>query len=302
MSQLSRRSLLKGMAVLGAATAVSTVASVGGTTRRVKAQGFAGASVFTTTRGNVTLHSYVAPNEGFLVTTHIIETEKSLVVVDSQFAQSQAKAALELAKSTGKPINRVILSHSHPDHWGGLNVFAGAPVYAAAGVQAAVAKNAQGTIDSLGASFGDEFTKAVPVIENTLVDGQEVIDGVTFDFKVYKNAEDAEQVVIRLPEAGVIVLQDLLYSAAYAFPGLDRENWIKILTEIRDGQGYDLALPGHGFPARISELTNSIKYLAFFNAARAKSTTPDELNAALQAEYPGYGAPGILGFTGLAFQ
>ncbi len=301
MSQLTRRNWLKGMALAWAGAA--GLLTLPGMTRRTLAQAAAsGSTVFSIPRGNVTFHTYVAPDAGFLVTTHIIETETSLVLVDSQFTQSQARGALALAESTGKPINRVILSHSHPDHWGGLNVFAGVPVFASAGVQAAVAASAEGTIANVRANFGDEFTTTAPVIENVIEAGNETIDGVAFEFAIYNNAEDAEQVVVKLPEAGVMILQDLLYNDAYFFPGLNRVNWISILEELRAGEGYDLLLAGHGFPARLGELTNAIRYLTFFNEARATSQTPDELNAALQAEFPAYGAAGILGFTGLAFQ
>ena len=80
-------------------------------------------TITVTARNAVRVHTYTAPDEGFLVTTHVIELPTQLVVIDSEYALPYAEEGLN------KPIARLHISHEHPDHFFGAGVF-GVPVYA----------------------------------------------------------------------------------------------------------------------------------------------------------------------------
>ena len=69
-------------------------------------------------RGKAKIHTYApAP---MAATTHIIETDDGLVVIDAQQFVSGAKEAIAYVRSLNKPVRRLIISHGHPDHWLGL--------------------------------------------------------------------------------------------------------------------------------------------------------------------------------------
>src|SRR5271156_1651863 len=76
--------------------------------------------------GDVRIHTFVSAftDDNIANATHIIESKNRLVLVDGQFLAHYAlefrKYADDLAETSGKRIERLYLSHSHPDHWFGL--------------------------------------------------------------------------------------------------------------------------------------------------------------------------------------
>jgi glyoxylase-like metal-dependent hydrolase (beta-lactamase superfamily II) len=255
-------------------------------------------------KGDVKIHTYIAPPASFLVTSHIIETPNQMVVVDTQFLQTAARDVLAYAESLGKPIERVILSHAHPDHWSGGNIFDGVPLVSTQAIADAV----QADIDGGGVTqraglVGEAEVPAVPRVPEAGIEaGALTIDGVNFEFQVYDNAEAPQQIVVALPDHGVVIAQDLLYTNAHFFPGLDRANWISILQGWQAAGGFDTLLSGHGMPTSPGELTNAIQYLTLANELVANATSADDVVVGLTEAFPGYEVDGILQFWGLFIQ
>ncbi|HUN05709.1 MAG TPA: MBL fold metallo-hydrolase [Aggregatilineales bacterium] len=303
MTTVSRRTLLKAAGSASVAAAIGIVAPAARLRAAQPALPMIG-RIVQMPKGDVTVHTYIAPVASFLVTSHIIETPNQLVVVDAQFLQTAAREVRAYAESLGKPIDRVIVSHAHPDHWSGTNIFEDVPVVSTAAVAAGI----QADIDGGGIQqriglVGESEVPATPLVpEGSLEAGTLTIDGVNMEVRVVANAESPEQAVLRLPDQGVIVLQDLLYSDSHFFPGVDRANWVSVLEGLRTEGGFDTLLAGHGLPASGGELTQAIKYLNFANEVAASATSADEVIAALTAEFPGYDVEGILQFWGLFFQ
>jgi glyoxylase-like metal-dependent hydrolase (beta-lactamase superfamily II) len=301
MNALSRRTVLR---MMGAAGAVATVGGLPTLARQAHAQTNMIGRIIQTLKGDVTVHTYIAPPASFLVTSHIIETPNQLVIVDTQFLQTAARDVLAYAESLGKPIERVILSHAHPDHSSGGNIFADVPFM----TTAAIAEEVQADIDAGGVQqragrVGESEVPAEPrVPEAGLEAGAFVVDGVTFDAQVYDNAEAPQQIVLRLPDHGILVAQDFVYTNGHAFPGVDRQNWISILGEWQAVGGFDTLLSGHGMPTSPGEITQMIKYLTLADELAGSETSADDVIAGLTAEYPGYEIEGILQFWGSFIQ
>jgi glyoxylase-like metal-dependent hydrolase (beta-lactamase superfamily II) len=303
MTTVSRRSLLKaaGSASVAAAIGMMTPAA---RLRAAQTPATMIGRIVQVLKGDVTVHTYIAPAASFLVTSHIIETPNQLVVVDAQFLQTAAREVRAYAESLGKPIDRVIVSHQHPDHWSGTNIFEGVPVVSTAAVAAGIQADIDGGgVQQRVALVGESEVPATPLVpEGSLEAGALTIDGLTINVEVVGAAEAPEQVVLRLPDQGVIVLQDLLYSNAHFFPGMDRANWVSVLEGLRAEGGFDTLLAGHGLPTSAGELTQAIQYLTFASDVAANATSADEVVAALTAQYPGYEVEGILQFWGLFIQ
>lgn len=291
MSKMIRRDFLK---TLGAAGAVSIGAGAipfGLGARRALAQtdDRLGKVVVTYTPA-ARLHTYVAPEEGARVTTHIIETENSLVLVDSQLALPFAQEVLAYTESLGKPIERILLSHDHPDHWSGSVAF-DLPLTTTANIAA----NLQAGLDAGQYQPVEGFQAP----ETTLVEGSETIDGLTFEFSTVQNAEALEQVIIRIPEAKTVILQDLMYNNTYFFPGLDRPNWISILDTLRQSivaDGIETVLVGHGVPTTRGALDTGIEYLTMMEELFTTAESAEAVVQAIQARYPSYEAAFLLTF------
>jgi glyoxylase-like metal-dependent hydrolase (beta-lactamase superfamily II) len=289
------------MGTAGAAVAVGGLPSL---TRRARAQTPLIGRIVQTLKGDVTVHTYIAPPASFLVTSHIIETPNQLVIVDTQFLQTAARDVLAYAESLGKPIERVILSHAHPDHSSGGNIFADVPFV----TTPAIANGVQADLDAGGVQqraglVGESEVPAQPrVPEESLEAGVFEVGGVSFDVQVYDNAEAPQQIVLRLPDHGIVVAQDLIYTNGHAFPGVDRQNWITILNDLRAAGDFDTLLSGHGMPTSPGEITQMIKYLSLADETASNASIAEDVIAALTEAYPGYEVEGILQFWGLFIQ
>src|SRR6266704_2553896 len=83
--------------------------------------------------GDVRIHTFVAAftDNNIANATHIIESKNTLVLIDGQFLAPYATEFRKYADSLGKPIERLYLSHRHPDHWFGLGTaFSDITIYA----------------------------------------------------------------------------------------------------------------------------------------------------------------------------
>ena len=255
-------------------------------------------SVFVTRRGPVTLHTYVAPDASAQVTSHIIETPNRLVVVDTQFIQTFAQDLRAYVDSIGKPIERVILSHEHGDHWAGATQFTDVPFVSTATIAQTVETNLDTYLQLMESVIGAENMPETPALpEGSLTAESEEIDGIAFEYRVDDNAEAVQHLSIHLPEANVWIVQDLIYNNAHFFPGVDRTNWIATLESLgSDTVNDDLLLVGHGLPTTRGEVQSAIAYLQLADELAADATDGASVITALQEAYPTYGGDELLGF------
>src|SRR6266481_6711011 len=72
--------------------------------------------------GPVKIHSYLSPADGFQVNSQMIEGSTAVVIFDGQLLLPYADEVASYVQTLGKPVDRIILSHAHTDHWSGLQV------------------------------------------------------------------------------------------------------------------------------------------------------------------------------------
>jgi glyoxylase-like metal-dependent hydrolase (beta-lactamase superfamily II) len=302
----SRRNFLKLTGLTGAAAMVSLATTSQAPKARAAALQPAGMqghiTIVPTAVGNI--HTYTAPEMGARVTTHIIETESGLLLVDGQFLSPFGAEAAAYAASLGKPIDRVILTHDHPDHWYGAEHF-DAPLVATATTAALVEEAvSSGAAEANGANFGDAGPSAFRTAEAAITLGTDTILGVNIEFSAYENAEAVENLVMLLPDAKVAILQDMMYNGVYFFPGVDRQNWIAGLDDIRTkllADGYETVLVGHGVPTTVGVLDNGIEFLTFLDEQFNTAETGDAILQAVLERYPSYQGLPLTAFYALFF-
>jgi glyoxylase-like metal-dependent hydrolase (beta-lactamase superfamily II) len=237
-------------------------------------------------KGNMRVHSYTAPDESINVTTQLIETPSRLIAVDGQVTVADADEVVEYAKGLGKPLDRIIVTHAHPDHYQGAGRF-NAPIHALEVVRDQVV--ARGDLLDLN---GIPIPAADVTPTGLITPGTEVIDGVPFVFEAISGGETTYQLLIRLPEHGVLVAQDLVYHQVHVFVGNnDIARWQAILEELA-GPAYDTVLPGHGLPAGPSVFEEMAEYLQ-----AARELLGDDGQAYKQAiieRFPAYKIPFVI--------
>src|ERR1700681_3482351 len=184
-------------------------------TKDTAAQGRMGA-ILVSQFGPIKIHSYLSPADGFQVNTQMIEGPTAVVIFDGQLLLPYANEVASYVQSLGKPVDRIILSHAHTDHWSGLQVlterFPNARVFALDGVADQLRARGPARLDSLGRIYGDKVATKVTVATETITEGLQRIDGITYDFKRFVDAESDLQLAALLPEQKVLMAFDLVFS------------------------------------------------------------------------------------------
>jgi glyoxylase-like metal-dependent hydrolase (beta-lactamase superfamily II) len=212
---------------------------------------------------DVTIHTLTAPEAVFANSTHIIETENSLVAIDTQFLLPNAQDMRDYADGLGKPIDRVYITHEHPDHFLGSQVFNDRPVFALQAVSDLIQQNGDAEVAEKLGDFGPDNISSSYVVPQIAVPGVATIDGVAFLLEEVLDAEAQTQLVIKLPDHGVVATGDIVYSGVHLILAGQTDTWTTALQNLSDSSAeYPIVLPGHGVPAALGVYDTNISWLA----------------------------------------
>ena len=247
-------------------------------------------AVFVADRGGAKIHTYMAPTDANANGTHVIESENSLVLVDAQFMVPFAQEFRGYVDGLGKPIDRIIISHSHPDHFWGLSAaFEDVPAYALAETIGAIEEGGQIVLDMQKPELGDLAPDTIRVPENAVAAGTETIDGITYEMKHYTDAEDTDQLVIELPDLSTIILQDLVYNDIHLFTAANLENWAAHVEGFKGMSQFTLGLAGHGVPFEdMMVYDNVLGYLQTAGEILGGAESMEDYITAIAEAYPDY--------------
>jgi glyoxylase-like metal-dependent hydrolase (beta-lactamase superfamily II) len=244
--------------------------------------------------GDVRIHTCIASfvENNIANATHIIESRNSLVLVDGQFLVPYAQKFRAYADSLGKPIERLYVSHRHPDHWFGTGAaFGDVPIYALAETADFIRDHGEDSRSDhwkLGGLVPDRVVVPKGIVEP----GEDTIDGVRYLFDKVIDTEIDFHLTVRLPELGVYFVQDLVYSGTHLYLTQHLLNWIAVLQEALSSD-YELFMPGHGLPADKNEVARNVEYLAAAQQAVANGLTNEAFKDFLLQRYPERKCPGI---------
>ncbi|MCB9349899.1 MAG: MBL fold metallo-hydrolase [Lewinellaceae bacterium] len=237
----------------------------------------------------VKIHTFVSPYAYAANATHIIETANELVIVDTQFITPLALGFRAYVNSLNKPVNRVFISHGHPDHYFGLaSAFSDCKAYSLSGINEVIAGWGPQMIINQKPAFGALIPDAVVVPQYSVAPGtSEVIDGLTYEYEVIEGAESEAQLLLKLPELGTIIAQDLIYSGVHIWLGMGWfEKWAAELQQLAATEGYDYLLAGHGMPCTKEEIHHNIQYIQTAQQLFEDGLEKDAYKARLIEAYP----------------
>ena len=260
--------------------------------------GGSGGKVYVSQHGDIKVHTYMSPEDGLLTNTQIVEGPTKLIVFDGQFFLPYAEEAATYIEGLAKPVDRVVLSHIHLDHWSGLPVlakrFPDAPICGVVGVSDYLRANGQRILDVRRSAFGNKIPSRPPVLNTMLPEGAASIDGIRFEFKRFIDAESALQLVALMPEQQTLLGFDLVFGPNdHVFTvTADFENWIAILEGLNALPGYSRILSGHGEPTDHSAINATIAYLHEAKEVHAATNDPLEYANRMKAIFRDRRNPG----------
>src|SRR5262245_21872560 len=228
----------------------------------------------------VSVHRYVA--SAMPVNAYLVETPAGVVAIDSTLTVSDGRALRVQAEALGKPLEAVLITHAHPDHYGGTVELVGSeeiPIVAAEGVDSVIRRDDQVKEEIIRPMFGDEWPQERRFPNQTLVDGESInFDGVSFTLLDLGPGESPHDSVWLVgDERSVAFAGDTAYQQMHCYLADGYwEHWLANIARLRKelGNGTELHF-GHGDPMRASALDWEQGYIETFLEAIGGSDWSD---------------------------
>ena len=192
----------------------------------------------------------------FPVNAYLVETATGVVVVDATLGVSDGRALRVRVEALRKPLAAVIITHSHPDHYGGITSLldgADIPVYAVAGVDQVIRRDDDAKEQILRPMFGNEWATARTFPNHLVQEGERITVGdAVFAVTDLGPGESPHDSLWRLESDGPpkAFVGDLVYGHMHAFLGDGfYDQWLANLERAKRELPADVMLfMGHGEP------------------------------------------------------
>lgn len=259
------------------------------------------------------IHTHTSAPDAFFVNSFIIEGERSVVLIDTQFVLSEASALLYKIAALQKPLATIVITHPHPDHYNGLAAilakYPGTSVHATAATIAGIHETAKPKRAYWTPIVGANYPQTFAFSDVTIADGQRLsIDGIDLEISDLGPAECSDNTMIGLPQIDAVIISDLVYNRVHPWLAEGRSSqWLSALNKAKSKLGGAATLyAGHGMagsPAIIEEQASYIIAIQELVAQLIKiedcvsETGKAELVAKINALYPNWPLDMIIGMN-----
>jgi uncharacterized sulfatase len=186
-------------------------------------------------------------NGGYIVNTAYIVTQDGVIVIDTGASRrfgEQQRAYIE--KTTGKKINRVYLTHHHPDHFLGNQAYADVPIYALPATQQGIQQQGESFSDNMYRLMGDWMrdTKVTPPTQVAKA-GKETLGGHELELLALQGHTPGDLAIFD-HTTGVLFSGDLVFNnRAATTPNANIQQWLSALDSLLR-LPFKVLVPGHG--------------------------------------------------------
>lgn len=229
--------------------------------------------------GGPRIHRHSTGPQGALVNAYLVETEEGVIAVDGTLTVSDGRALRAQREALGKPLLAVLVTHAHPDHYGGIVELVGSdevPVIATEGVETAIRRDDDLKEKILRPMFGDEWPRERTFPNRTVVDGETLeLGGARFTVHDLGPGESPHDSIWFLgDERRTVFLGDQIYDHKHAYlaDGFYDE-WLAHLELLRQELPRNATLHvGHGGPVTPAHRDWQREYVETFVEAVRRPT------------------------------
>jgi len=212
------------------------------------------ASTTNSRRQNIKVQS--ADAEGFHANSYLIIGHDDLTLVDAQLNAQEAAKLIKFIQAFNKPLKNIVITHSHPDHYLGLEFIA--PKFPDAKIisSARSIKVIKRTI-KFWSNFDNEF--------HPLTSGQCSFSNLNMECLVMPDAESIAPLVLYIPDQKTLIAGDHVLDHQHLWLAEGRaEAWLDNLRTLNQKWNIECVLPGHGQIGGAELLTQTKSYIEDF--------------------------------------
>jgi cyclase len=199
----------------------------------------------------------------------IVEGPKSLLAIDAGGGPQHARNFLKAAQTLGKPVDRVVITHEHPDHSVGLTQFP-------AGIEIIAQEETRAQMVRMGTPATPAYWKTNPAWGNADDVNRVVLPTVTFhdrmslyygdtkvDFLWPGRAHTSGDALIYVRAARSVFMGDIAFFGVtpLASSGF-MQDWLKVCDAVLQDPEVEVIVPGHGPVGGKKDLVEMRDYLA----------------------------------------
>lgn len=236
-------------------------------------------------------------------TSTLISDDDGALLVDCLITERAARELAAWVKSHHRELGYVYITHPHADHFLGLpeilTVFPEArPVALAESIPAMEEQTSPGYMRIWSGFFPGQLT-GKPVVPAPLAGTTVPIGGTTATLLPVGTTDTGNSSIVHVPGLSLIVSGDVVYNRTHMWMRAStpetRASWMRALDTVATVEA-DTLIAGHRNPQAPDDdarrqISESRRYIADFEAALERSSSPAELIDRMTAAYPDLANP-----------